>query len=167
MTEDTPGPLLRVEGVSKHYGGVRALEDVQFSCRAGTIHALLGENGAGKSTFIKILSGVVQPDRGRIFLDGAPVSFATPAAAAQAGISCIFQELSLLPDLTVADNIGIAHPPRRFGSSIVQRSGDGRRRCSRASAATISIRRRRSVNYRCRASKWWKSPRRSRASRRC
>ncbi|CAB3787635.1 sugar ABC transporter ATP-binding protein [Pararobbsia alpina] len=115
MIERTPGPLLWVEGVSKQYGGVRALEDVQFSCRAGSIHALLGENGAGKSTFIKILSGVVQPDRGRIFLGGAPVSFATPGAAAEAGISCIFQELSLLPDLSVADNIGITHPPRRFG----------------------------------------------------
>src|SRR5262245_14717254 len=115
MSEGTQGPLLRVEGISKQYGGVRALQDVQFSCRAGSIHALLGENGAGKSTFIKILSGVVQPDRGRIYLDGAPVSFATPGAAADAGISCIFQELSLLPDLTVADNIGITHPPRRFG----------------------------------------------------
>ncbi len=125
MTEGTPGPLLRVEGVSKHYGGVRALEDVHFACRAGTIHALLGENGAGKSTFIKILSGVVQPDRGRLFLDGVPVSFATPAAAAQAGISCIFQELSLLPDLTVADNIGIAHPARRFG--LIDRAAQRRR----------------------------------------
>jgi ribose transport system ATP-binding protein len=115
MRERTSNPLLRVEGVSKHYGGVRALEDVQFSCRAGSIHALLGENGAGKSTFIKILSGVVEPDRGRIFLDGVPVSFATPGAAAQAGISCIFQELSLLPDLTVADNINITGGPRRFG----------------------------------------------------
>jgi ribose transport system ATP-binding protein len=125
MIEGTPGPLLRVEGVSKHYGGVRALEDVQFSCRAGSIHALLGENGAGKSTFIKILSGVVQPERGRIFLGGTPVSFATPGAAAEAGISCIFQELSLLPDLTVADNISITHPPRRFG--LIDRATQRRR----------------------------------------
>lgn len=125
MIEETPGPLLRVEGVSKQYGGVRALEGVQFSCRAGSIHALLGENGAGKSTFIKILSGVVQPDSGRIFLGGAPVSFATPGAAAEAGISCIFQELSLLPDLTVADNICITHPPRRFG--LIDRAAQRRR----------------------------------------
>jgi ribose transport system ATP-binding protein len=125
MTEGTPGPLLRVEGVSKHYGGVRALEDVQFSCRAGSIHALLGENGAGKSTFIKILAGVVQADRGRIFLGGAPVSFATPGAAVEAGISCIFQELSLLPDLSVADNICITHPPRRCG--LIDRAAQRRR----------------------------------------
>ncbi|WP_296650227.1 sugar ABC transporter ATP-binding protein [Paraburkholderia sp.] len=125
MAEGTPDPLLRVEGISKHYGGVRALEDVQFSCRAGSIHALLGENGAGKSTFIKILSGVVQPDSGRIFLGGATVSFATPKAAADAGIACIFQELSLLPDLTVADNICIAGRPRRFGR--IDRAAERRR----------------------------------------
>lgn len=125
MVEETPGSLLRVEGISKHYGGVRALENVQFSCRAGSIHALLGENGAGKSTFIKILSGVVRPDSGRIFLDGAPVSFGTPKAAAEAGISCIFQELSLLPDLSVADNICIADRPRRFG--MIDRAAERRR----------------------------------------
>jgi len=108
-------PLLRMEGITKHYGGVRALEDVQFFCERGSIHALLGENGAGKSTLIKILAGVVQPDAGSIVLDGRQVSFLTPAAATDAGIACIFQELSLLPDLTVADNIAITQPPRRFG----------------------------------------------------
>ncbi|PMS38143.1 monosaccharide ABC transporter ATP-binding protein (CUT2 family) [Trinickia symbiotica] len=125
MVEQTPGSLLRVDGVSKHYGGVRALQDVRFSCRAGSIHALLGENGAGKSTFIKILSGVVRPDSGRIFLGGEPVSFETPKAAADAGISCIFQELSLLPDLTVADNICIADRRRRFG--LIDRAAERRR----------------------------------------
>ena len=81
----------------------------------GTIHAVLGENGAGKSTLIKIISGVVQPDDGTMHLDGEPVRFANPAAANAAGIVCIFQELSLMPDLSVADNISIADPPRRFG----------------------------------------------------
>jgi ribose transport system ATP-binding protein len=109
------GLQLRMEGISKHYGGVRALDDVRFECGRGRIHALLGENGAGKSTLIKILAGVVQPDAGSIVLDGQPVSFATPAAANDAGVACIFQELSLLPDLTVADNIMITRPPRRFG----------------------------------------------------
>jgi ribose transport system ATP-binding protein len=108
-------PLLSMDGISKHYGGVRALEDVHFACDRGTIHALLGENGAGKSTLIKILAGVVQPDSGTILLDGEPNAFPTPAAATEAGIACIFQELSLLPDLTVADNIGIIRPPKRFG----------------------------------------------------
>ena len=114
MTAGT-APLLRVEAITKRYGGVRALEDVKFECDRGKIHALLGENGAGKSTLIKILSGVVQPDSGQVMLDGQPVSFASPAAANAAGIACIFQELSLLPDLSVADNIGITNPPIRFG----------------------------------------------------
>ncbi|HZP20133.1 MAG TPA: ATP-binding cassette domain-containing protein, partial [Bauldia sp.] len=78
--------LLRMEGISKHYGGVRALQDVSFECHRGRIHAVLGENGAGKSTLIKILSGVVQPDSGSIVLEGKPVSFANPAAANDAGI---------------------------------------------------------------------------------
>jgi ribose transport system ATP-binding protein len=82
---------------------------------AGRIHAVLGENGAGKSTLIKIMAGVVAPDEGRMLLDGEPVSFASPAAANAAGIVCIFQELSLIPDLSVADNIAISNPPRRWG----------------------------------------------------
>ncbi len=113
--EGNAAPLLRMEGISKHYGGVRALEDVRFECDKGRIHALLGENGAGKSTLIKVLTGVVQPDSGSIILDGQSVSFAGPAEATEAGIVCIFQELSLLPDLTVADNIAITSPPKRFG----------------------------------------------------
>jgi ribose transport system ATP-binding protein len=108
-------PILSLEGVSKRYGGVRALDGVDFACRTSSIHAVLGENGAGKSTLIKIIAGVVQPDTGRIRLDGREVAFKGPRAAAAAGIVCIFQELSLMPDLSVADNIGIADPPRRFG----------------------------------------------------
>jgi ribose transport system ATP-binding protein len=115
MSDAAAPPLLRLAGVGKHYGGVRALDGVDFACRSGTIHAVLGENGAGKSTLIKIVAGVVQPSTGEIFLDGEKLAFATPADAARHGIVCVFQELSLLPDLTVADNISIADPPRRFG----------------------------------------------------
>ena len=104
-----------MEGVSKRYGGVRALENADLAIAAGRIHAILGENGAGKSTLIKILAGVVRPDAGRIVLDGAEVAFESPAAANRAGIVCIFQELSLVPDLSVADNIAISNPPQRFG----------------------------------------------------
>ena len=106
---------VQLNGVTKRYGGVTALDNVDFSCELGSVHAVLGENGAGKSTLIKIMSGVVQPDEGEIRLDGAPVSFSHPAAANAQGIVCIFQELSLLSDLSVADNISIADPPRRFG----------------------------------------------------
>ncbi|MEO1093221.1 MAG: ATP-binding cassette domain-containing protein, partial [Pseudomonadota bacterium] len=101
--------------MSKRYGGVRALENVDFACQQGSIHAVLGENGAGKSTLIKIVSGVVQPDTGTMHLESAPVHFDGPIAANDAGIVCIFQELSLMPDLSVADNISISNPPRRFG----------------------------------------------------
>ena len=109
------GPLFRMEGISKRYGGVRALENAGLSVRAGAIHAVLGENGAGKSTLIKIMAGVVAADEGQMTLDGQPVEFASPAAANAAGIACVFQELSLIPDLNVADNIVISNPPTRFG----------------------------------------------------
>ncbi len=108
-------PLFRMEGISKRYGGVRALENADLPVTAGRIHAILGENGAGKSTLIKVMSGVVAPDEGRMMLDGRAISFASPAAANKAGIVCIFQELSLIPELSVADNIVISDPPRRFG----------------------------------------------------
>jgi ribose transport system ATP-binding protein len=110
-----PVPLFRMEGISKRYGGVRALENADLTVHAGRVHAILGENGAGKSTLIKVMSGVVQPDEGRMLLDGNPVSFRDPAAANAAGIVCIFQELSLIPDLSVADNIIVSSPPTRFG----------------------------------------------------
>src|SRR6478752_3332000 len=115
MTAATAADFLVLSGISKRYGGVRALENVDFSCRRGAIHAVLGENGAGKSTLIKIIAGVVAPDAGELRFDGALRHFTNPAAAAAAGIVCIFQELSLMPDLSVADNVSITSPPRRFG----------------------------------------------------
>jgi len=110
-----PAPFFMTENVSKRYGGVHALQSVNFACSRGSIHAVLGENGAGKSTLMKIMAGVVQPDEGRMILDGSPVAFPDPATANRAGIVCIFQELSLMPELTVADNITLSTPPRRFG----------------------------------------------------
>ena len=118
-------PHLELRGITKRYGGVTALKSVDFACELGSIHAVLGENGAGKSTLIKTIAGVVQPDEGTMTLAGAPVSFASPAQANAAGICCIFQELSLLPDLSVADNISIADPPRRFG--LIDRRAQRRR----------------------------------------
>jgi ribose transport system ATP-binding protein len=115
MTHPAGDAFLSLSGVSKRYGGVRALENVDFSCGRGRIHAVLGENGAGKSTLIKIISGVVRPDQGTMHLDGRELRFATPAQANAAGVVCIFQELSLMPDLSVADNISVADPPRRLG----------------------------------------------------
>jgi ribose transport system ATP-binding protein len=115
MADAPQGDFLALSGISKRYGGVHALENVDFRSARGSIHAVLGENGAGKSTLIKIIAGVVQPDSGSITLDGRARQFASPSAATAAGVVCIFQELSLMPDLSVADNISIAAPPRRFG----------------------------------------------------
>ena len=110
-----PAPLFRMEGVSKRYGGVRALEEAELTVHSGRVHAVLGENGAGKSTLIKVMAGVVAPDKGRMSLEGREVVFPDPASALEAGVACIFQELSLIPDLPVADNIVISNPPKRFG----------------------------------------------------
>ncbi|MGI4975553.1 MAG: sugar ABC transporter ATP-binding protein [Janthinobacterium lividum] len=108
-------PLLELRAVAKHYGAVAALTDGSLSCRGGSIHAIMGENGAGKSTLIKVASGVVQPSSGSVLVDGEAVRLDGPAAAQARGITCVFQELSLLPHLSVADNICIAQPPRRLG----------------------------------------------------
>ena len=106
---------LTVETASKSFPGVKALDRVSLDLRPGEIHALMGENGAGKSTLIKIITGVYQPDEGRIVLEGSERRFLHPQEAVAAGIACIFQELSLMPDLSVADNICITNPPRRRG----------------------------------------------------
>ena len=97
--------LLEAVGVTKRYGGVMALSDATFRASAGEVHALLGENGAGKSTFIQILAGAVRPDDGAITIDGAPYRADNTREAQAAGIGAVFQELSLIPDLTVEQNI--------------------------------------------------------------
>lgn len=108
--------LLEMSHISKSFPGVRALEDVQFSLRAGEVHALMGENGAGKSTLVKILSGVYQPTEGQILLDGQPVQIQNPAYAQQLGISPVHQEVNLEPYLSVAENIFLGRQPRgKFG----------------------------------------------------
>ncbi|WP_250475695.1 sugar ABC transporter ATP-binding protein [Caballeronia sp. GAFFF1] len=115
MRRDAERPFFQMSGISKSYGGAVALDHAELAVRRGRIHAVLGENGAGKSTLLKVMSGVVQPDKGTMHLDGREVSFASPAAANAAGIVCVYQELSLVPDLSVADNIFASNPPRRFG----------------------------------------------------
>ncbi len=96
--------LLRVEQANKHYDGIRALKDASFAVAPGEAHALMGENGAGKSTLAKIIAGSVKADSGRIFLDGQPVSIASPLDARRLGIGIIYQELDLFPRLTIAEN---------------------------------------------------------------
>jgi ribose transport system ATP-binding protein len=111
-----PAVAVRLAGVSKSFGGVRALENVDFEALPGEIHALLGENGAGKSTILKILNGVHAPDAGGVEINGAPLGEYTPDAARRAGIGMIFQEMSLAPTLTVAQNIFLNHELKgKFG----------------------------------------------------
>lgn len=107
--------LLRLRGVSKAFPGVKALLNVDFTLRAGEIHALLGENGAGKSTLIKVLTGVEQPDSGEISLDGVHIRARSPQHAQELGISTVYQEVNLCPNLSVAENICIGRETMRFG----------------------------------------------------
>ncbi|MER6455235.1 sugar ABC transporter ATP-binding protein [Streptomyces sp900105245] len=104
--------MLAVTGLCKTFPGVRALSDVDFTARAGEVHALVGENGAGKSTLIKVLTGVHQPDAGEVTYDGSPVRFTTPLQAQQAGISTIYQEVNLVPLMSVARNLLLGREPR-------------------------------------------------------
>src|ERR1700760_2404251 len=109
-------PLLEVAGVSKRFPGVRALDGVSFTLRAGEVHALVGENGAGKSTLIKVLTGVYQPDEGELRYQGEKAQFGTPMDAQHAGISTIYQEVNLIPLMSVAHNLFLGREPRnRFG----------------------------------------------------
>ena len=111
-----PAPLLRMEAITKTFPGVTALSDVDFDLRRGEIHALMGENGAGKSTLIKVLTGVERQDTGRIELEGRPIQARSPQHAQALGISTVYQEVNLCPNLSVAENIFIGREPSRFGA---------------------------------------------------
>ena len=105
-------PLVEMEGITKHFPGVHALDQASFELYPGEVHALVGENGAGKSTLMKLLGGIYQPDAGTIRLKGDEVVIPSPKAAQELGISIIHQELNLMPHLTVAQNIFIGREPR-------------------------------------------------------
>ncbi|MFC8448286.1 sugar ABC transporter ATP-binding protein [Kitasatospora sp. NPDC057223] len=108
-------PVLEVHGLRKEFPGVLALDGVDFRLFPGEVHALMGENGAGKSTLIKVLTGVYESDGGSVRLDGREVFISGPLQAQQAGISTVYQEVNLCPNLSVAENIFIGREPRRFG----------------------------------------------------
>ena len=110
-----PVDLVVVRGVSKSFGSTAALANVSLVGRAGSIHAITGENGAGKSTLMKLLAGVHRPDAGQILMAGCEVAFSSPAAARRAGISTVFQELTVLANLTVAENLMLGREPTRLG----------------------------------------------------
>ncbi len=113
-----PGPLavLRLEGICKSFGPVRALEDVTFDVLPGRVHGLVGENGAGKSTLVQIITGLAQPDSGRVLLAGQPARFRTPIEARAAGVAAVYQDPKLFPHMSVAENIALgAYPTLPIG----------------------------------------------------
>src|SRR5262249_40128435 len=119
--------LVSMEGIVKSFPGVRALEKCRFELRAGEVHALVGENGAGKPTLMKVLAGVYRKGGGRIQLKGREVDIASPRAARDLGITIIHQELNLMPHLTVAQNIFIGREPRRGVRFVVDENELNRR----------------------------------------
>ncbi|SFI74944.1 sugar ABC transporter ATP-binding protein [Planctomicrobium piriforme] len=114
-TADASSPLLRMQGISKRFPGVRALHEAHLELRAGEVLALLGENGAGKSTLIKMLAGVHQPDEGSIEVHGSPLSISGPMVARQAGIAVIHQEFNLIPALSARENLFLGQERTRLG----------------------------------------------------
>jgi rhamnose transport system ATP-binding protein len=111
-------PVLELAGASKSYGAVKALVDATLALRPGEVRGLLGENGAGKSTVVKVLAGVVRPDRGTVRVDGDEVVFHSPTDAREAGIAVIYQEPTLFPDLSVAENIAMGRHPLKQGRRV-------------------------------------------------
>ena len=105
-------PIIELRDIGKQFPGVRALDAVSFDVLPGEVHALLGENGAGKSTLIKIMTGAYTPDQGSILMEGKPVTIGGPRHAQELGVAAIYQELSLYPELTIAENIFMGHQPR-------------------------------------------------------
>ena len=119
MTPPDPHPVvLRLEGVSKAYPGTMALKNVDFELRAGAVNVLVGENGAGKSTMMKIIAGVEQPSSGEVLLDGRAVQLRGTDEARRHGIGIVFQELNLFPNLSIAENLFIGREPVRGGVQI-------------------------------------------------
>jgi ABC-type sugar transport system ATPase subunit len=120
----SPPPVVAVENISRDYPGVRALRDVSLDLRKGEVHALVGENGAGKSTLIRVLSGDTRPDAGRIEIRGKNVKFASPSDARGHGIVAIFQELMIVPELSVAENVLLGNEPGPAGFLYSRREAE-------------------------------------------
>jgi rhamnose transport system ATP-binding protein len=117
-TVSTGPPLLSLRNAAKAFGAVQAIADASIDLYGGEVHGLVGENGAGKSTLVKILAGVYQPDSGELLVNGTPTTLHGPAAAQEAGIAVIYQEPTLFPDLTAAENIFMGRQPLRRGRRI-------------------------------------------------
>ena len=131
--------MLNATGIDKRFGAVRVLEGVNLNLRAGEVHALMGQNGAGKSTLIKILTGVVPADGGTLALAGEPIAPDSPIAAQRLGISTVYQEVNLCPNLTVAENIFAGRYPRRGWNGLKAIDGPRMLRETRALLARLHL----------------------------
>ena len=156
----TTVPLLTAKGIGKRFGALVALSGIDLEIRSGEVLALVGDNGAGKSTFIKILSAPISRARGNCCMDGEPVAFASPQDAADVGIATIFQELALSENLSIAENVFL-------GSEIVRRvpacrssaggnEAEGRRASARRSKRMSRIRRQRSAAFPAGSGRRWR-----------
>lgn len=134
---DLTAPLVEVRGATIAFGAVTALDGVDLRLFPGEVHALMGENGAGKSTLIKALTGVYSLDSGTVLLGGEEHRFTTPAAAQEAGISTVYQEVNLVPNLTVAENMMLGREPRRLG--LIDRKAMNRRAASTLAGLGIEV----------------------------
>ncbi|SDD67367.1 simple sugar transport system ATP-binding protein [Paracoccus isoporae] len=134
-------PIIHMENIKKHFGNVIALNGVTFDVRPGECHCLLGDNGAGKSTFIKTMSGVHKPTAGEIFFEGRPMSFDSPRDAMEAGIATVFQDLAMIPLMSVTRNFFMGREPKKGG--IIKRFD-----IDRANQITMEEMRRMGINLR-------------------
>jgi len=140
MQEQDAPAFLEVDGIHKRFGGVHALRGIRFSIRRGEVYHLLGENGCGKSTLIKIISGAQPPDEGVIRLDGQEYKALTPIAALAAGIETVYQDLSLIPNLTVAENVALTEQLVRANGRLARRlDGALLRQTSRRALASVDL----------------------------
>lgn len=135
-------PIIKLDNIEKHFGNVIALSGVSFDVRAGECHCLLGDNGAGKSTFIKTMSGVHRPTKGTISLEGRPISFSSPREAMEAGIATVFQDLAMIPLMSVARNFFMGREPT-LGWGPTKRFD-----VDKANAVTMSEMRKMGINLR-------------------
>ena len=159
MTGGTPA--LELRGVRKSFGPIEILHGIDFALHPGEVHALIGENGAGKSTMMKILGGFLAPSEGQVLLDGAPAGFRSGPAAEEQGVVVIHQEFNLAQDLTVADNIFLGR--EKGGFFLNHKAQRVRRRNCWISWNAVSIPTPASATCRCRTARWSRSPRRCRA----
>ena len=152
---------IEARGISKHFGGTRALSNATVSVRVGSVHALVGENGAGKSTLGKIIAGVLAPDEGQLLVRGEPVSLRSPREALEHGIATIGQEPSVVPQLSVAENVFLGAEPRSFGTvrrRALRKRYEAPRRARQDSISEATFPR---ARYESRGSRRWRSSGRS------